>query len=107
MRSLEEMESEIYLGDAVYASFDGYQIWLRTADGNNNRIALEPSVYQALVEYVADLKKAAAHRAELDEIVKGYGKAGGDEHIENAIGNLEAALDDLSRRMSRLDEGDN
>jgi len=51
-------------------------------------------------------RKKAIH-AELDEIVKGYGNAGGDEHIENAIGNLEAALNDLSRRMSRLDEGDN
>ena len=55
--------------------------------------------------WLEERKKAI--RAELDEIVKGYGKAGGDEHIENAIGNLEAALDDLSRRMSRLDEGDN
>ena len=45
------MENETYLGDAVYASFDGYQIWLRTGDGNNNRIALEPSVYAALARY--------------------------------------------------------
>jgi len=45
------MPEETYLGDAVYASFDGYQIWLRTGDGNNNRIALEPSVMRALVDY--------------------------------------------------------
>jgi hypothetical protein len=42
---------EEYLGDAVYASHDSYQIWLRTADGNDQRIALEPAVYRALVEY--------------------------------------------------------
>lgn len=48
--------SEEYLGDAVYVSFDGYQLWLRTGDGNNNRIALEPSVYVALTQYVARLK---------------------------------------------------
>ena len=42
------MENETYLGDAVYASFDGYQIWLRTGDGNNQRIALEPAVLCAL-----------------------------------------------------------
>jgi len=40
-----------YLGDAVYASFDGYQIWLKTGDGNNQQIALEPAVYFALREY--------------------------------------------------------
>lgn len=42
---------ESYLGDAVYASHDSYQIWLRTGDGNDQRIALEPSVLRALVEY--------------------------------------------------------
>ncbi len=49
-------EDEVYLGDAVCASFDGWQIWLRTDDGNNNLIALEPSVYQSLVDYVETLK---------------------------------------------------
>lgn len=44
-------ESETYLGDAVYATFDGYQIWLRTGDGNDNRIALEPSVMDRLIAY--------------------------------------------------------
>ena len=48
-------ENEKYLGDAVYASFDGHQIWLRTGDGNNNRIALEPQVFQRLREYAARL----------------------------------------------------
>lgn len=41
-------ENETYLGDAVYASFDGWQIRLRTGDGNNQVIYLEPSVYAAL-----------------------------------------------------------
>jgi hypothetical protein len=49
---------ETYLGDGVYASFDGYYIWLR-ADGPNagdvNRIALEPVVYAALVRYESEL----------------------------------------------------
>jgi len=49
---LEKEDSRgVYLGDAVWASFDGYQIWLKTADGNNQRIALEPKVYDALVKY--------------------------------------------------------
>jgi len=42
------MENESYLGDGVYASFDGYQIWLDTrAQHPVNRIALEPNVYDA------------------------------------------------------------
>ncbi len=48
---------EVYLGDAVYASFDGWHIWLRTGDGNRQRIALEPSVFQALVNYKTELYK--------------------------------------------------
>lgn len=41
-----------YLGDGVYATFDGYQIWLSTVPGGgNSRIAIEPAVYHALREY--------------------------------------------------------
>jgi hypothetical protein len=53
------MDKETYLGDAVYASFDGYQIWLRTGDGNDNRIALEPEVFRALIDYANRLRAAA------------------------------------------------
>lgn len=49
------MENETYLGDAVYASFDGYQIKLRTGDANNQVIYLEPGVYAALTRFVASL----------------------------------------------------
>lgn len=54
-RSSEQHQQ--YLGDAVYASFDGYQVWLRTGDGSNNQIALEPAVMHRLFEYVEDLKR--------------------------------------------------
>lgn len=42
-----------YLGDSVYADFDGYHIVLTTENGYgpNNTIALEPAVYAALVAY--------------------------------------------------------
>lgn len=49
---------ERYLGDGVYASFDGYQIWLKVArDYGKQEIALEPPVYAALLRYVSDLNK--------------------------------------------------
>ena len=38
-----------YIGDGVYASFDGYHIWLKTQDGM--QIALEPEVYFNLLNY--------------------------------------------------------
>lgn len=46
-----------YLGDAVYASFDGYQIWLYTTNGIyvTNKIALEPEVWGALMRFKKDL----------------------------------------------------
>lgn len=49
--AVREPVEAVYLGDAVHASFDGYHIWLKTADGNNQQIALEPSVYMALRYY--------------------------------------------------------
>lgn len=41
-----------YLGDGVYASFDGYHIWLHLGRHDNPRlIAIEPQVYDALKHY--------------------------------------------------------
>ena len=45
-----------YLGDGVYASFDGFHIWLYTQEGN--KIALEPVVYNALTTYHTDVLAA-------------------------------------------------
>lgn len=40
-----------YLGDGVYASFDGYQIWLAANHHENKVVALEPAVFSELVAY--------------------------------------------------------
>jgi hypothetical protein len=40
-----------YLGDGVYASYDGYHIWLAANHHENKVVALEPEVFRALVEY--------------------------------------------------------
>jgi len=51
----EEMKrmSKVYLGDSVYAEWDGQGITLTTEDGvmATNNIYLEPEVFSALVEY--------------------------------------------------------
>lgn len=41
-----------YIGDGVYASHDGYHIWLSTdREGGTHSIALDPYVYRALIDY--------------------------------------------------------
>jgi len=51
---------QTYLGDAVYASFDGYQIELRTGDGNNQVIYIDPSAYSALTRFAGQCWPHAA-----------------------------------------------
>lgn len=50
-----------YVGDGVYADFDGYAIVLTTENGIEvtNRIVLESAVWTALKEYASWLRKAA------------------------------------------------
>ncbi len=48
-----------YLGDGVYASFDGYQIILDLrAQDNTTKIALEPPVMGALFEFQKYIENA-------------------------------------------------
>lgn len=56
------MNTKVYLGDAVYAEFDGHGIVLTTEDGISatNTIVLEPEVWNGLVRYVAHLKSLTA-----------------------------------------------
>lgn len=49
---MPERREEIYLGDGVYAWYDGYQIWIGTgALGLRKDIALEFPVMVELVRY--------------------------------------------------------
>lgn len=43
---------EAYLGDGLYCSFDGYQLWLRAPrlDGDHV-IALEPSTFSQFIQF--------------------------------------------------------
>jgi hypothetical protein len=51
----EEQKIETYLGDGVYASFDGFGIWLDLRAQGPERICLEPNVLVALVEFAKTL----------------------------------------------------
>ncbi len=45
--------SETYLGDGLYASFDGFYVKLRAPrDGVDHWVALEPAVVRAFVRFM-------------------------------------------------------
>lgn len=55
-----------YLGDGVYASFDGLHIWLKTErDGITHEIALDPEVFDALHCFEQDIRTVADAVAKL------------------------------------------
>jgi hypothetical protein len=50
--------SEVYLGDGLYASFDGYMITLRAPrEHGDHWVGLEPITFAALAEYAARVWK--------------------------------------------------
>lgn len=51
--ALKSLPKATYLGDGVYARFDGYQTWIFTSNGVtiSEPIALEPEVLKALNDY--------------------------------------------------------
>lgn len=55
------MNEKMYLGDSVYAEFDGYNIELTTRNGlpddPSNTIVLEPQVLHALDLFREQIKK--------------------------------------------------
>jgi hypothetical protein len=56
------MPEETYLGDGLYASFDGYQFRLRAPrSGGDHEVYMEPPVLLAFQEYVDQIIRR--HRA--------------------------------------------
>ncbi len=52
-------ERETYLGDGLFASFDGYQIRLRAPRENGDHVVyLEPGTLQAFLEFLDALPKS-------------------------------------------------
>lgn len=48
-----------YLGDGVYAYFDGYQVLIYKSNGvdRSEEIALEPEVLAALIDYDKEVRR--------------------------------------------------
>lgn len=49
----EKAVNEIYIGDGLYASFDGWSVWLRAPrSGGDHYVALDQLMFRDLVEYL-------------------------------------------------------
>lgn len=61
----------VYLGDGLYASFDGFSIRLYTSDGirDTNEVFLEPEVLVRFESFVASLRASAA-KAVVEAVVE-------------------------------------
>jgi hypothetical protein len=56
------MDSETYLGDGLYAAFDGYYVRLRAPrEDGDHWVALEPAVLDAFLRFLKEAK-ALPHR---------------------------------------------
>jgi hypothetical protein len=56
--------NQAYLGDGIYASFDGYHIWLRTAREEIHEIALDQTAFQNLIDYHKSLDEGKEEGAD-------------------------------------------
>ena len=61
--------NSIYLGDGLYASFDGdtYRLWTARANGTHE-VFLEPSVLAALEAFVSTMRENARDRADFRDV---------------------------------------
>jgi hypothetical protein len=46
-----------YVGDGVYAGFDGYHLTIAVNDHRNHAVSLEPAVLKALIEYALNVNQ--------------------------------------------------
>ena len=77
---MDMSNTKCYLGDGVYASFDGHGLELTTERGNNTHwIYLEPDVYQNLLTYVQSL--SAASNAHPDALPNASRSSSGDTGV--------------------------
>jgi hypothetical protein len=59
---LPERDAETYLGDGLYASFDGFRVWLRAPrPEGDHRVAMEPDTWLALHKWVHSYSLLKAH----------------------------------------------
>ena len=50
----DSIKDAAYLGDGLYAKYDGYQVWLLASDGETvtDRVALDPDTLASFHEFL-------------------------------------------------------
>lgn len=62
------MNNHKYLGDGVYANYDGYHVELRTGSHKSDVLVfLDPEVAQSLVEYIQNTQILSKQKDEPEE----------------------------------------
>ena len=55
-----KQNNELYLGDGLYASYDGFAVWLRApGEQGDHQVALEPDVMASFVRYLMAIERHA------------------------------------------------
>ena len=90
------MTTGTHIGDGVYADFDGWNIWLRTGDGNNNEIAIEPETWTALLTFMSETRASYLRPQGTGRLCSHVSDAAGaamtpSTTIEELVGRVEAA----------------
>jgi hypothetical protein len=62
------MKGSAHIGDGVYVSHDGFQLWLAVNNHRNNVVALEPIVCVELIKKMTMIIPPAALAEELRKI---------------------------------------
>jgi len=58
---------ETYLGDGLYASFDGWMLTLKTPrEDGEHWVGLEPDILRALLRFVESIERDARRAAEAE-----------------------------------------
>lgn len=55
------MGNDVYLGDGVYLSHDGYQLWLAVGNHQNKVVALELDVFLSLKDMGEEMFRQIYH----------------------------------------------
>ena len=82
-----EYRPTAYLGDGVYARFDGYQIWLKTHA--LHEIALDPYVLKALNKFNAEIE----HNLEMIKEGDAIAQAEADQEVADEEAYREQGFD--------------
>ena len=48
-------DKQAYLGDALYASFDGHYIWLAANHPDDKTVAIEPQAFAQLMRFAQEV----------------------------------------------------